>query len=630
MSRSGRPPGSIPHLPALDGLRGLALLGVLFFHSNKLLPGGYLGVDLFFVLSGYLITSLLLAEHRDTGKIALKEFWIRRARRLFPALLSLIPAVAAYCRFVAQPDELARVRGDALATLGYVANWRAIFSQKSYWELFAAPSPLEHTWSLAIEEQFYVIWPLVVFFLLRRKTGSPRSILVLSVVLAVCSIAASLLLFDPAKSSRVYLGTDTRATSILAGAALATLLPPATSFTKSAARRLDLLGVASAIGLAFAWWRLEGKNPFLYKGGFWITELGCLSLIACAVCGTKSSYVARALAWKPLTWVGMISYGLYLWHWPVNVFLSGERFHGVGNWIRVIQFAVSFAIAIVSYKFFEQPIRRRGLPFGKPLYVVPAAVGLCVLLIVGATRARPASGDAPNRAATIGDPSEISSFAEPTAEAQFKVLLVGDSTANSLGWTMRGVHKRGVTIDMMGKDGCTMLWDTCNGDKWADTTKAMHPNATLFFVGGAFMHGIGAKDGQWVKACHAEWDEKFTTTLTRRLADLLGPKTRVWAVTLPYGLGPWGGDDFRAEVDCINADITKSASAVPGVKVLDLNARLCPKGVCERESNGAQIRPDGAHYDMKGANELSRWILDQLLKDPAPPPPSTPSAPLAP
>ena len=164
----------ITHVPGLDGLRGLAVIGVLLFHSNQLLRGGYLGVDLFFVLSGFLITSILIEEHKRAGTINLKAFWIRRARRLLPALLALMPTVALYARTLAKPSELPSLRGDALATLAYVANWRAIFVKRSYWEMFAAPSPLEHTWSLAIEEQFYVVWPLVVVGLLLWGRGGGR------------------------------------------------------------------------------------------------------------------------------------------------------------------------------------------------------------------------------------------------------------------------------------------------------------------------------------------------------------------------------------------------------------------------------------------------------------------------
>lgn len=624
--------GSIPHLPALDGLRGLALLGVLFFHANSALPGGYLGVDLFFVLSGYLITSLLLAEHRDTGGIQLKAFWIRRARRLFPALLSLIPVVALYCWFLAQPDELARVRGDALAALGYVANWRAIFAKTSYWELFAAPSPLEHTWSLSIEEQFYVVWPVVVMIVLRWTGGEKKSIreigrpiLILAAVAALASAIAMINLFDPARTSRAYLGTDTRATSILLGAALATVLPPSTEIDAKKAWQLDLLGGLSTLGIAIAWARLRGQNPFLYKGGFWLTELGALVLIACAVAGPSKSYVAKVLAFRPLTLVGMISYGLYLWHWPINVALTPERTHLSGLLLHAARFTLTFVIAIVSYRYLEYPIRARGLPFGRPIYIVPAAVALSIFLVVRATHARPRTGQPffPSSPA----PSEFTN--EPSATT-FRVLFLGDSTSNSLGWTLRGVRRRGVAIDLYGKDGCTMLYDTC-AETWEERAKEVQPNVIVVFIGGAFMHGMTTKAGEWVKACNAEWDERFQTNLAKRLAPLLSVRAsapqdsdagaavrpRVFAVTLPYGLGAWGGDDFHREVDCINADIRAAVAQVSGVEILNLAERICPKGrPCEVESEGAKIRPDGVHYDMAGAREVSAWVFDQLLTPP--------------
>ncbi|HEX4515442.1 MAG TPA: acyltransferase, partial [Polyangiaceae bacterium] len=299
-----------PHLPALDGIRGAALLGVLFFHAQGVLAGGYLGVDLFFVLSGYLITSLLLAEHARTKRIDLGAFWIRRARRLFPALLSLMPAIAFYCWRIAKPDELASLRAEALATLGYVANWRAIVAHKSYWELFARPSPLEHTWSLAIEEQFYVVWPLVVASVLSRFRA--RAITYVAIGFAVASMIEMAVLGNAESTSRAYMGTDTRATAILAGAALATFVPPRATFDARTVRFLDVLGVFALAGLATAWWKLDGMSPFLYRGGFWSTQACGLALILCAIAG-RASYVARFMSLAPLRYVGTISYGLYLW-----------------------------------------------------------------------------------------------------------------------------------------------------------------------------------------------------------------------------------------------------------------------------------------------------------------------------
>ncbi len=593
---------SIRHLPALDGLRGLALLGVLFFHAGGALPGGYLGVDLFFVLSGFLITSLLLGEHRETGRIALWPFWVRRARRLFPALLSLMPAIAVYGRFVAKPAELQGLRGDALATLGYLANWRAIFAHKSYWQLFAAPSPLEHTWSLSIEEQFYVVWPVVVALVLGRF--SKRAVLALALVLTALSMIAMVALFDPERTSRVYLGTDTRAASILAGAALASFISPDTTFQDRTVRKLDVLGAVSILGLAVAWWKLQGANRFLYHGGFWLTELGVLVLILCAISGSRS-LVARALSWRPLTFLGTISYGVYLWHWPVNVLLTPERAHVRGFWLHVIQFAVTFVIALISYRFLERPIRARGVPFGRPLYMVPAAVALAVVLVVRGTNARELA--AQPILPPIYEPSGA-----PGRDV-FRVMLLGDSTANSLGWGLRGVRQPGVAVELMGQDGCTMLADMCGGPLWTQRTKELHPNATLVFLGGAFLHGTSV-DGEWRKSCDPAWDGKFEANLARRLEDLSSPEGRVWAATIPYPLGEYDTATFRAEVDCINASIRKSAAAVPGVALLDFAERLCPKGVCERESDGLVIRPDGVHYTIDGARSVSRWVLAELQR----------------
>ncbi len=596
-------------------MRGLALLGVLLFHADGALPGGYLGVDLFFVLSGYLITALLLAEHRDTGRIALGAFWRRRARRLFPALLSLMPAIALDVRYLAKPSELAGLRADALGTLFYVANWRSIFAQKSYWDLFSAPSPLEHTWSLSIEEQFYVVWPLIVALLLRRYTG--RAVRVAALVLAALSVVAMLMLFDPANTSRVYLGTDTRAASILVGAALATWVAPGATFGARAVRALDALGIAAFAGLALAWWRLDGQSPFLYRGGFWLTELGVLALIVCAV-AREQSVVARALAVKPLVLLGTISYGVYLWHWPVNVVLSAERVHLHGLALHALRFALTFGIAIVSYHYFENPIRKRGIPFGHPIVVVPAAVALCILLVERATYARrleaPTGPDVREGGLASAAAGVDARLDEKVPQApSYRLLLLGDSTANSLGWGVRGLREPGVAVDLLGQDGCTMLADMCGGAQWSQHVTDLTPNATVVFLGGAFLHGITA-DGAFRKACYPAWDSKFESTLARRLANLTTPnaKVHVWVATVPYPLGAWESTAFRSEVDCINGSIRTAAAQTPGVQVLELGERLCPNGVCQRLINDELLRPDGIHFSIEGAADVSRWLLDEV------------------
>lgn len=606
MTRPGTLKNRLAHVPALDGLRGLALLGVLFFHAQGVLAGGFLGVDLFFVLSGFLITSLLLAEHERAGRIDLGAFWARRARRLFPALLSLMPAIALYCWAIAKPDELADLRAQALATLAYVANWRAIYAHKSYWELFASPSPLEHTWSLAIEEQFYVVWPLLIAFVMwRAKKNAVRAVAIVSSVLCVASMIAMFVLSNAETTTRAYMGTDTRAAAILAGAILATIASPGATFSARTTRIFDALGAFAAAGLAFAWVRLDGSSSFLYRGGFWLTEAcGCV-LVVCAISG---GVVSRVLAFAPLVWLGTISYGAYLWHWPVDVVLTAERTHVHGPKLFAMQLAITFVISIVSYRFLERPIRARGLPFGRPMIVVPVVVALAVVLVVRATYAR--------KPIAVALPSELPPSAldaSSDAGPPFRIVVFGDSTANSLGWGLRGVRDPNVAIDLRGKDSCTMLWDTCGGETWQPLTTELHPNASLIFFGGAFLHGIDA-DGRWRQACYRTWDERFESTVEKRLAGLSTPDTRAFLVTVPYPLGPYDSAPWREKVDCINRSIRTAAKAVPEIALLDLAERLCPHGECEREYGGFTIRPDGVHYDIDGVRAVSQWVLDEIRR----------------
>ena len=374
-----RPRPRLAHLAGLDGLRGLAVLGVLLFHDGRL-PGGYLGVDLFFVLSGFLITSNLLTEHQASGRIDLGAFWVRRARRLFPALLAVVIVVGAAAPFVASPAERARIQADGLAALAYVANWHTIVAGRSYWDLFAAPSPFEHTWSLSIEEQFYVAWPLVAWVALRARR--PR--LALGLVAAGLTLASGLALaraFDAVGASRAYLGTDTRAAAILAGAGMACALHGRAPLAGRAALALDAAGALALGGLALAWVRLEGKDPFLYEGGLWLSELAVLALVWCASQG-HASRIARLLSFRSLAWVGRVSYGLYLVHWPIFTLLRPGRLGLSGAALTVVRLALTFLVAAASFRWLEDPIRRRGLPFGRAAIVVPASFAAAAAALV--------------------------------------------------------------------------------------------------------------------------------------------------------------------------------------------------------------------------------------------------------
>jgi peptidoglycan/LPS O-acetylase OafA/YrhL len=645
---NGRP--SISHVPALDGLRGAALLGVLFFHADGVLRGGYLGVDLFFVLSGYLITSILLAEYGATKRIVLSTFWVRRARRLFPALLSLMPAVAAYAWFFAKADELRPIRGDAIATLAYVANWRAILWKKSYWDLFVAPSPLEHTWSLAIEEQFYVVWPLVVTLVLAVFRGSRKALLGCIAGLTVLSMGAMLLEFDPIRTSRAYMGTDTRAAAILAGAGLACVLAPGTPVSRGVARRLDVLGVVALVGLGLAWAKLDGESTLLYHGGFWLTEAACLALIACAVTRRDETgqpgLVARVLSVRPLVWVGTISYGLYLWHWPVNVVLSPERVHLGRLALNALRFAVTFAIAIPSYRFLERPIRARGLPFGRPAYVVPAAVFACALLVVRATYARrlpppsttpqlPASSTSWLSLGELGKswptPYSVDRHTLPPASelrpGTLRVLTLGDSVAIFLGLALR-YRQEGADafVAERGVGDCSILsnlpehyfGETKPGDSnscsvdWVTDAKALHPDVTLVVLGGAYFARIHVGDA-WVGPCEEGWRGVFERQLGSLLDGMGTDAGRVILTLVPYPLGRWRSEGLLEKVDCFNATLVHYAGE-RHLATIDLKRHVCPTRDCTIDSDGEPIRPDGLHFDGVGAEESARWTLAEVRK----------------
>ncbi|MBI4670458.1 MAG: acetyltransferase [Chloroflexi bacterium] len=353
------------YLPGLDGLRALAVLAVLLYHADVLwLPGGFLGVEVFFVVSGYLITSLLLAEYRTHNRINLKNFWQRRARRLLPALFAVLIAVLVYMALWL-PDEVAGIRADVLAAFTYVTNWYLIAAEKSYFETIGRPSLLRHLWSLAVEEQFYLLWPLIFTFVLARlKT---RGALLLLMLGAFGSALGMGLLYQPdADPSRVYYGTDTRAAGLLIGAALAFVWFPKADDSPRNWRHwlLDAIGLLAMGGLVAAGLFLDEFSPFMYQGGMLLVSTATAFVIA-AVVHPKSPLLAPLLSIGILQWIGLRSYGLYLWHWPLFMVTRPQLDTPLeGAPLLVFRFALTFLIAEISYRVVETPIRRFGLRNG--------------------------------------------------------------------------------------------------------------------------------------------------------------------------------------------------------------------------------------------------------------------------
>ena len=348
----------MPYLPALDGIRALAVLAVVLYHAGALwLPAGFLGVDVFFVVSGFLITALLVAERERAGGVELLAFWLRRARRLLPALALLLAVTTIYA-VIALGDQLLTHLREVLAATVYITNWDLILRDISYFEMFDRPSQLRHLWSLAVEEQFYLLWPIV--FAVGARFLSRRALTAFVLLLAAASLGWMAHLYQPGdEPSRVYFGSDPRAFTILLGVALGLVWRPWRwswpEDRRSLARLLDLVGLAglavvAAIMLSAHWW-----EAWLYPWGLLSASLGSAAIIA-AVAARRSA-LGRALALPPLRWLGLRSYGVYLWHWPVLLALQWE--YELSGWaLLAAGAALSAALAEASYRWLETPVRR--------------------------------------------------------------------------------------------------------------------------------------------------------------------------------------------------------------------------------------------------------------------------------
>jgi peptidoglycan/LPS O-acetylase OafA/YrhL len=371
----------------LDGLRALAVVAVLLYHSG-FVAAGFLGVEVFFVISGYLITLLLLEEWHTHGHIDLPAFWLRRARRLLPASFAVIVTTLAFAALVL-PDEVAALRGAALAGLVSVSNWYAIVAQQSYFESVGRPSLLRHLWSLSIEAQFYLVWPPILLLGLRHWRR--RTLVIAVLALAAGSAGLMAVLYQPdADPSRVYYGTDTRASGLLLGSVLALVLRRGRLVPPANPRVVDTLGFGGLAALAYLCARLGEFDPLLYHGGF--AAVGLLTAVVIAVAVQPDSHLGnRLLAWQPLVWIGVRSYGIYLWHWPVFMLTRPRLDVGFDGWpLLVVRLLVVAVLADLSFRCVEMPIRGGALARLARLrsvalsrWAAAAAGGLVCLVLLG-------------------------------------------------------------------------------------------------------------------------------------------------------------------------------------------------------------------------------------------------------
>ncbi len=685
------------YVPALDGLRAIAVFGVMLFHGGvAICGGGFMGVDVFFVLSGFLITSLLLGEWRARATVRLGQFWIRRARRLLPALFLMLLGVALLTALFASPGQFGGLRLDSLSTLFYVANWHFVMGGTDYFAMAAQPSPLAHMWSLAIEEQFYIVWPPVLLLTLRasRRLRPDRRLwplFGLAVVGALASAAImSFLAHHGASATRLYEGTDTRSQDILVGAALAVGLAiwaerrprlpvPVPDLVTSRVRAHPAAGTTGAVpprrrrdphrrrgpqGVPIAAWEIttrpwrtlsqvlgfaalgaglllwaliDGTNAALFNGGFLLFAVGVAGVIFTAVTAQLGPF-ARTLGNPVLRYLGRISYGTYLWHFPIFVFLDGSRSHLTGAPLLVLRITVTLAVASLSYYLVEQPVRRRHLPSlteWRGWLVTGGAVAGVVAVTVAATL--PATADASPTAHPVG-----AAYTGPPV----RILLTGDSVAWRLGFAVQVSQPQSaydVSIDNGALLGCGVLQSTeyvahgvpdptssaCNTSSpassrwpalWSADLHQFQPNVVVLLAGRwELMDRL--VNGRWQHIGEPAFDAEVRRSLEQAVRVGTSTGALMVLMTAPcFDSGeqsngqPWPEDSPTRLAD-FNSIVRQVAAEHPAtVSLLDFGGMVCPGGQYSTSVDGVQLR-DGDGVHIVPAPAAGQWLDARLLPE---------------
>jgi peptidoglycan/LPS O-acetylase OafA/YrhL len=630
-------------ISALDGLRAVALLIIMGYHFGVgWLQGGFFSLDIFYVLSGYLITGLLVSEYRKRGAIKLSAFWLRRARRLLPALLIVLVVVTLMIRFAEPQGLYPDFRMSALSALFYFSNWFQIAAASNYFLATGAVSPLTHTWSLAVEEQFYLVWPLVVLAVMhlsRTFARGLRALLVLSVAGAVASAVEMAVLYSPAanNTTRLYFGTDTHAQSILVGAVLACAMTiiqmrrgnqgmAPVAHAAVARWSLVLLGLAGFAGTLTLTYTLVGTSSFDYRGGFMLSALSAAAIITAAVCVPRGP-IAWTLSLSPLVWLGTISYGAYLWHYPVFIYLDSQRTGASGLSLLVIRFVSTFTLAALSYYLVERPVMYG--TFWRSLKAAVPAVALMVATVAVVVAGTVAA--ASPVITTVGQ----SDLRIPTGHG-LRVFVVGDSLSLtvSLG-ILPYAHRYGIDLSGAPHTGCGIatalplvdhgvigdpfpncpMWPTW----WEDDVREYHPQVVGLVIGW-WETPDRMYRGRWQHLGDPAFDAYETMQLEKAVAILSSGGARVALFTSPYfdsGEQPNGqswDQDSPARVDRLNQIIRSVAHRDPTVvTVIALGKFLDPSGRFTWTIDGQVVRqPDGIHTTPAAGTYLAPKILPQL------------------
>ncbi|CAB4606947.1 unannotated protein [freshwater metagenome] len=651
------------HIPALDGLRGLAVAAVVLYHfAPELVPAGFLGVDIFLVLSGFLITSLALEEVHRTDSMSASGFFARRARRLLPAAIATIVVVVVIARILDHGSVDASLRGHAVASLTYIANWWSIAQHNSYQAAFGTESPLNHFWSLAVEEQFYLVFPIALIgtiALLKRRIGVHRLAhvaLIGAVIGAIASCALMWILRTPGSDpSRVYLGTDTRSQALFIGIAIACVVRlwpvnPSRRLARNTLTTAALLGLAVLVGIATT---ADFRSDWLYTGGFLLIAIAT-GIVVLALNG-HDSFFTKALSFRWFRTLGLVSYGLYLWHWPIKVFVTGERLHLSDDRtgrieLFVIRVALTAIATALSWYLIEQPFRRR-----KPastdsavtkrssrVFVGLGALGITAI-VVGFVwfAAAPAPPAQTEFSSTIAPSAGSAKNADPPVS----LLWFGDSVI----WTMGGgqiafpwptgynspFDPSRIVIWNKGIAQCPMMqqqtrsfgilrdgggacagWET----KWRDAAASFPPDAIVW--SGALRDTYDVLvDGKWIAFGSPDWVALYDAELSKAAA--IATENGVPLIIISQA-DPQVFPEEKNEDSLTATNIGKFAQlrkiqrdfalTHPDTTLsIDLNDVLCGTGICEGKTpSGEEIRPDHLHYSPAGSKYVAPAVTTAI------------------
>ena len=647
--------------PALDGVRAVAVLAVIAYHLGTRMSGGFLGVDVFFVLSGYLITTLLLSERWRTGRISFAGFWARRARRLLPALFIVVAAVALMTAHLGVVSSFAARRADMIATIFYYANWHFIEVGQSYFAQFGGTSPLEHMWSLAIEEQFYLVWPVVIgigVLLTWRRTVRP--LIALMVVGAIASTALMIASYDVTDPTRSYFGTDTRAHALLLGALLATVLVTRPTLLHNGRVQALAAWVTPLVALLVfvAFFAMPDQTGFYYHGGSLLFAL-VVAVGLLFVEAKPRSALGRLLSVPPVRWIGMISYGLYLWHWPMIVWVRNSTHVTNPRMQQVVAVLLTFVAATLSFYLVERPVRSGRVPWlgtsrRRLAGVLAAAAAVVIAISIHATSlgSNPIArqvNDVGARDCPAGSPAPAPRFVwcsrvAPSRKSSPVVAVAGDSTALALDVGMeRLATERGWGYVQAGKNGCSLLPLSFpnHPDRAADIAEARR----CISGGSALLADVAAKAHPALWLVADRWSilplryhghllqpgdplrrRLLLAAWRRRLKELTATGAKVVVVlTPPQGPPVECATKSPAPAQCASgAYTTGDPETVEGQKivrraasgfgrdvaVVSVDDIVCPDhGRCPAAIGGLLVRYDGIHYTAG----FSRRVLNAVF-----------------